>query len=157
MRAYLLGIILAVISFQAFAQNLTEERIWKITARKRSIFLDSGVFHYKSATTGATVSGVRNSVVAGRGYERIVIDFNTPGVPRLYGHVSPTENKLSVDFFDSSVSGVPTQLKNSKFVKNVDFLAIDPKNVTMEISLKGKSSFDIFYLENPGRLVIDIR
>jgi hypothetical protein len=27
----------------------------------------------------------------------------------------------------------------------------------MEIALKGKSSFDVFYLENPGRLVIDIR
>ena len=157
MRAFLLGFILVATSLSAFAQNLTEERIWKISARKRSIFLDSGVFHYKSNTTGSVISGIRNSVISGRDYERLVIDFNSSGVPRLYGHISATDNKLRVDFFDSSVSGVPTQLKNSKYVKGVDFLAIDPKNVTMEIALKGKSSFDIFYLENPGRLVIDIR
>jgi hypothetical protein len=157
MRALILAFVLIAVTFGAFAQNLTEERIWKISSRKRSIFLDSGVFHYKSNTTGASISGVRNSVAAGRDYERLVIDLNSSGVPRLYGHISSADNKLRVDFFDTTVSGVPTQLKNSKYVKGVDFLAIDPKNVTMEIALKGKSSFDIFYLENPGRLVIDIR
>lgn len=157
MRSFLLAFILMATAFGAFAQNLTEERIWKISSRKRSIFLDSGVFHYKSNTTGARISGIRNSVAPGRDYERLVIDFNSSNVPRLYGHISSADNKLRVDFFDSTVSGVPTQLKNSKYVKGVDFLAIDPQNVTMEIALKGKSSFDIFYLENPGRLVIDIR
>ena len=157
MRTFILGFALLVTALGAFAQNLTEERIWKISSRKRSIFLDSGVFHYKSETAGAAISGVRNSVVAGRDYERVVVDFNSAGVPRLYGHISSSEGKLRVDFFDTTISGVPNQLKNSKYVKGVDFLAIDPKNVTMEIALKGKSSFDIFYLENPGRLVIDIR
>lgn len=157
MRALILGFILVSLSLSAVAQNLTEERIWKISSRKRSIFLDSGVFHYKSTTTGAIITGLRNSVAAGRDYERLVIDFSTANVPRLYGHISSSENKLRVDFFDTAISGVPAELKNSKYVKGVDFLAIDPKNVTLEISLKGKSSFDIFYLENPGRLVIDIR
>ncbi len=157
MRTFILGFVLLVTAAGAMAQNLTEERIWKISSRKRSIFLDSGVFHFKSNTTGATISGIRNSVIAGRDYERLVIDFNSSNVPRLYGHISSAEGKLRVDFFETAISGVPTQLKNSKYVKGVDFLAIDPKNVTMEISLKGKSSFDIFYLENPGRLVIDIR
>lgn len=157
MRAFILSFMLLLTSINVLAQNLTEERIWKITSRKRSIFLDSGVFHYKSGTAGVSITGVRNSVVAGRGYERIVVDFNTPSVPSLYGHVSPKDNKLRVDLFDTSISGVPTQLKNSTYVKGVDFLSIDPKNVTMELNLKGKSSFDIFYLENPGRLVIDIR
>jgi hypothetical protein len=27
----------------------------------------------------------------------------------------------------------------------------------MELLLKNKTSFDVFYLDNPGRLVIDIR
>ena len=48
-------------------------------------------------------------------------------------------------------------MKDSKFVKSIDFISVDDKNLTMELSLKGKASFDIFYLENPGRLVIDIR
>lgn len=138
------------------AQNLMEERIWKVSPRKKSIFLDSGVFHMNSALKDASISAVRNSAVSGRGYERVVIDFNTPTVPKLYGHI--TENKkISIDFFDTSMVTAQPQMKNSKFVKAIDFISVDGKTMTMEMTLKGKSSFDIFYLENPGRLVIDIR
>ena len=138
------------------AQNLMEERIWKVSPRKKSIFLDSGVFHMNSALKDASISAVRNSAVSGRGYERVVIDFNTPSVPKIYGHI--TENKkISIDFFDTSMVTAQPQMKNSKFVKAIDFISVDGKTMTMEMTLKGKSSFDIFYLENPGRLVIDIR
>lgn len=138
------------------AQNLMEERIWKVPPRKKSIFLDSGVFHLNSELKGANITGVRNSAVNGRGYERVVIDFNTPTVPKLYGHIAENK-KLSVDFFDTSMATSQPQMKNSKFVKSLDFINVDGKSVTMELALKGKSSFDVFYLENPGRLVIDIR
>lgn len=138
------------------AQNLMEERIWKVSPRKKSIFLDSGVFHLNATVKDSSISAVRNSAVAGRGYERVVIDFNTPSVPKLYGHI--TENKkISIDFFDTSMVTAQPQMKNSKFVKAIDFISVDGKTMTMEMALKGKSSFDIFYLENPGRLVIDIR
>lgn len=138
------------------AQNLMEERIWKVAPRKKSIFLDSGVFHLNSNLKTSAIVGVRNSSVDGRGYERVVVDFNTPTVPKIYGHIS-TNKKLSVDFFDTSIQTSQPHMKNSKFVKSVDFITVDGKTVTMEMNLKGKSSFDIFYLENPGRLVIDIR
>lgn len=138
------------------AQNLMEERIWKVSPRKKSIFLDSGVFHMSSQLKGAAITGVRNSAVNGRGYERVVIDFNSSGVPKLYGHIT-SNKKLSVDFFDTSIQTSQPQMKGSKFVQSVDFISVDGKTMTMEMALKGKSSFDIFYLENPGRLVIDIR
>lgn len=138
------------------AQNLMEERIWKVAPRKKSIFLDSGVFHMNSELKSAAITGVRNSAVNGRGYERVVIDFNTPAVPKLYGHITANK-KLSIDFFDTAIQTSQPNMKNSKFVKAVDFITVDGKTITMEMSLKGKSSFDIFYLENPGRLVIDIR
>ncbi len=140
---------------QALAQNLMEERIWKVAPRKKSIFLDSGVFHMNSDVK-SSITGVRNSALNGRGYERVVIDFNTPAVPKLYGHIT-ANRKLSVDFFDTSIQTAQPQMKNSKFVKAIDFITVDGKTITMEVALKGKSSFDIFYLENPGRLVIDIR
>lgn len=138
------------------AQNLMEERIWKVSPRKKSIFLDSGVFHMNSELKSAAITGVRNSAVNGRGYERVVIDFSTPAVPKLYGHITANK-KLSIDFFDTAIQTSQPNMKNSKFVKAVDFITVDGKTITMEMSLKGKSSFDIFYLENPGRLVIDIR
>ncbi len=138
------------------AQNLMEERIWKVSPRKKSIFLDSGVFHMNSSLKSSNITSVRNSAVNGRGYERVVIDFNTSSVPKLYGHIT-ADKKISVDFFDTSIMTNQPQLKNSKFVKSIDFISVDGKTMTMEMTLKGKSSFDIFYLENPGRLVIDIR
>ena len=138
------------------AQNLMEERIWKVAPRKKSIFLDSGVFHLNSDVKNSSIVGVRNSAVNGRGYERLVIDFNTPTVPKLYGHIAENK-KVTVDFFNTSIQASQPQLKNSKFVKSIDFISVDGKNITMDIVLKGKTSFDVFYLENPGRLVIDIR
>jgi hypothetical protein len=133
-----------------------EERIWKVAPRKKSIFLDSGVFHFNSETKGASVMSLRNSAVDGRGYERVVIDFNTPTIPKLYGHITP-DKKLSVDFFDTNVQTAQPQIKKSQFVESINFITVDGKTITMEMSLKSKCSFDIFYLENPGRLVIDIR
>ncbi|MFP5386499.1 MAG: AMIN domain-containing protein [Bacteriovoracia bacterium] len=138
------------------AQNLMEERIWKVAPRKKSIFLDSGVFHLNSEVKSSAIVGVRNSAVNGRGYERVVIDFNTPTVPKLYGHIEENK-KVTVDFFNTSIQASQPQLKNSKYVKSIDFISVDGKNITMDIVLKGKTSFDVFYLENPGRLVIDIR
>jgi hypothetical protein len=145
------------LSMPVLAQNLMEERIWKVSPRKKSIFLDSGVFHHNSALKGAGITSVRNSFVAGRGYERVVIDFNTASIPKVYGHISAQSKKISVDLFETSAMTAQPQLKNSKFVKGIDFISVDGKTMTMEMNMKGKSSFDVFYLENPGRLVIDIR
>jgi hypothetical protein len=138
------------------AQNLLEERIWKVPSRKKSIFLDTGVFHLNSNLKSSSITAIRNSAVNGRGYERIVIDFNTPTVPKFYGHITANK-KIVVDFFDTAIQTSQPNMKNSKFVKSIDFISVDGKTITMEMSLKGKSSFDIFYLENPGRLVIDVR
>lgn len=144
-------------SLPVLAQNLMEERIWKVSPRKKSIFLDSGVFHHNSSLKGAGISSVRSSATPGQGYERVVVDFNTASVPKLYGHISPKDNKITVDFFEASIVTSQPQLKTSKNVKTIDFINVDGKSITMDLSMKGKSSFDIFYLENPGRLVIDIR
>jgi hypothetical protein len=150
-------IAFVLLSGAVFAQNLMEERIWKLSSRKKSIFLDSGVFHYNNGASNAQVTAIRSSAVGGRGYERVVIDFNTPTIPKVYGHISSQNQKLSIDLFDTSVATAQPQLKNSKFVKGIDFINVDGKTLTMDISLKSKASFDVFYLPDPGRLVIDIR
>lgn len=151
------AVLTLLLSTSVFAQGLMEERIWKISGRKKSIFLDSGVFHVNSNVTNAGITGVRNSVGAGQGYERIVVDFSSATVPKIYGHISPVNNKLSVDFFNTSAMTNQPNIKNSKFVKSIDFISVDGKTMTMEMALKSKGSFDVFYLENPARLVIDIR
>lgn len=150
-----LWILVGLFSLSVFAQNLNEERIWKLVPRKKAIYLSHGVFHLNQGGN-ATINGIRSSYVNDRGYERVVIDFEN-AVPRLYGHISESEKKVSVDFFNSGVNPSLKSLQNSKYVQSVDFLAIDKGQVTMEVNLKSKMNFDVFYLENPGRLVIDIR
>ena len=152
----LLAILILTPQF-LMAQNLNEERIWKIVGRKKSVYLGSGIFHLNQGAAASTITNFRNSYNPSQGFERLVIDFNKTIPPKLYGHISVKNKKIMVDFFDTSLPSVVAPLKNSKFVKTVDFLAIDPTQVTMEISLKENTNFDIFYLENPGRLVIDIR
>jgi len=157
MKLFFLSIILLVAQ-SVLAQNLMEERIWKVSPRKKSIFLDSGVFHHNTpASANSSISGVRSSSAAGQGYERIVVDFSGSSIPKLYGHISANDKKISIDFFDTAVGTAQPQLKSSKHIKNIDFISVDGKAITMELSLKSKSSFDVFYLEKPGRLVIDIR
>jgi hypothetical protein len=150
-------LICLLVSLPVIAQNLMEERIWKVSSRKKSIFLDSGVFHYNSPLSNSSISAVRSSAVDGRGYERVVIDFNTPTIPKIYGHISAQDKKISVDFVGTSIATNQPQLKNSKFIKSIDFISVDGKNISMEMALNSKVSFDVFYLENPGRLVIDVR
>lgn len=150
------SLLMLLIGFSAFAQNLTEERIWKLGSKKKSIYLSSGVFHQNTGTT-SLISSIRSSSAAQQGYERIVIDFTGNAIPRLYGHISENEKKVSVDFFQTSVSPNLKSLTNTKYVQSVDFLAIDKDQVTMEINLKNKYNFDVFFLESPGRLVIDVR
>lgn len=151
-----LWIFVGLLSWGAMAQNLNEERIWKLIPRKKAIYLGHGVFHQNQGAR-SNVTGIRSSNVADRGYERVVIDFAGASIPRLYGHISENDKKISVDFFDTTVSPQMASLKSTKNVKAVDFLAVDQNQVTMEIQLKSKLNFDVFYLENPGRLVIDIR
>lgn len=152
----LFGMLILLLGYSAFAQNLTEERIWKLGSKKKSIYLSSGVFHQNSGA-GTTISSIRSSSAAQQGYERIVIDFSGVSIPKLYGHISESDKKISVDFFQTAVNPSLKSLTNTKYVKSVDFLAIDKDQVTMEINLKNKYNFDVFYLESPGRLVIDVR
>jgi hypothetical protein len=149
--------ITLLMSLPVLAQNLMEERIWKVSARKKSIFLDSGVFHHNSNIKNAGITGVRTSGTTKQGYERVVIDFDSSTIPKIYGHISPQSKKISVDFFDAKVVTSQPQIKSSINVKTIDFINVDGRSITMDLSIKGKASYDIFYLENPGRLVIDIR
>jgi hypothetical protein len=140
-----------------FAQNLNSQRIWKISSKKRSIFLDKGIFHSDSEVKNVQLSGVRNSYVTSRGYERIVFDFNTMNTPRIYGHISKNEKKVYIDFFNTSLNKALSSIKEVKYVKSVDFYNIDKNQLSAELTFNSSVSFDVFFLENPGRLVIDVK
>lgn len=141
----------------ASAQNLLTERIWKISSRKRSIFFDQGVFHSDLSPNPKTLSSIRNSYKPSKGYERIVFDFGSAQPPKVYGHISQKDKKIRLDFFNTDLQKSIDSVSNVKYVKSIDFFNIDKENLSVEILFKDNVSFDIFYLENPGRLVIDAK
>ena len=141
----------------AFSEDLLKERIWKISSRKRSIFLDKGVFHSEANPTIQDLVGIRNSYIPARGYERVVFDFSSNKPPKVYGKISKKDKKVYVDFFNTNLGAKAEQLRNIKFLKNVDFFTLDKNTTTVELNFSKDVSFDIFYLENPGRLVIDVK
>ena len=140
-----------------FTQDLLQERIWKISSRKRSIFFDKGVFHSEANPVSQKLMGIRNSYIPARGYERIVFDFSSKKPPKIYGKIASKENRVYIDLFNTTMGTNVKQLRNIKFLKNIDFFTIDKNNVSMELKFSKKVSYDVFYLESPGRLVIDVK
>ena len=142
-------------SVMADTPNLFQERIWKLQAKKRSIFLESGIFHRRSAIKDSSLVAVRHSFNKGKNQERIVFDFNSDDIPSVYGHISAKDMKLYVDFIGSGLNPALGSFGRSHYVEKMDVFPIE--NLSVELKLRKKITADIFYLKNPGRLVIDLR
>ncbi len=153
-----LFVLLAILlTSSVSAQNLLQERIRRISSRKRSIYLDTGIFHNGGPKIQSKLKAVRHSFSPKRGYERVVFDFTTNELPRVYGYISRDENKLFLDLFETDVPATLTSFGDSKFVKELLFFPIQKDTLSVEVNFKSKVTLDVFYLSNPGRLVIDIK
>lgn len=139
------------------AQNLFDLAIRKIEPQKKSIYFTDGVYHLTQGEQASKLINIRHSYSARRGYERLVMDFGGSSVPKIYGYLSNKNKKIFLDFFNSSFSPTIPDLANVHMIKGIDFFTIDNNNFSCEINFKQRASFEIFYLENPGRLVIDIK
>ena len=148
---------LCVIPIVASAQNLVEERIRRISDRKKSVFLNRGIFHNGGPSVPSSLKAVRHSYNQKLGYERLVMDFETAKVPRIYGHIATGEKKLYLDLFDTEIKGAIGSFGSSKYVETINFFPISSDTLSVEIHFKQSVSVDIFYLESPGRFVIDVK
>ena len=157
MRYFISLFILLNLGQSVHAQDLLKERIWKLADKKRSIYFDKGIFHFDSKASTQVLNSMRNSYIPGRGYERIVFDFSSNSAPRVYGHIATKENKLYMDFFNVTMSKPMDAINNARFIEKIDFFNIDKGNVSLEMLVTKGVSFDIFYLENPGRVIVDIK
>ncbi len=137
--------------------SLLEQRTIKLSAKKASVYSDSGVFFWKSTMKGAKVKGVRSFYSKQRGFERVVVDFSTPNIPSVYGHIDEKTGKLFLDLLDASPDSDINQNVSGKYLKSINIFSLDKSNTSLELSFNKKYGFDIFYLNSPGRLVIDVR
>lgn len=139
------------------AQNLLEERIRKVTTRKRSVFLDSGIFHNGTAKVKSQLKAIRHSFSKSQGYERLVFDFVSDEVPRIYGHIAGKEKKIYIDFFNTKMIDNVGSFGNSKFVESINFFPLSRDSLSVEVQFKKSVTVDLFYLKSPGRFVVDIK
>jgi hypothetical protein len=139
------------------AQDLMKERIRKLSSNKTSIYVEKGIFHNGGVKQESTLKSIRQSFNPKQGFERIVIDFSSNQIPKVYGHINSLEKKLYIDFFDTTLAKELQTIGSTRFVEKVNFFPIESNHLSMEMDLKAKVNADIFYLENPGRLVIDFK
>ena len=140
-----------------YSQNLVEERIRKIPDRKKSVYLDGGVFHNGMVKVKSKLIGIRHSYKRGAKTERIVFDFSSAKVPRIYGYFSKKKKMLTIDFMGTQVQDGLGSFGSSSFVKDVNFFPVTVETLSTEIHFKDYVSVDLFYLESPGRFVIDLK
>ena len=135
--------------------NLFEQRIREVSPRKKNIYLSEGIFHKKSGPP-SVLKEIRNGYSAQEKRERLVFEFSA-AVPRLYGALMANENKVRVDFMDTSVENLTGNSNTQHFLKGVHLYPVEKGRLSIEIDLTFGLTYDIFYLDNPGRLVLDIK
>lgn len=138
-------------------QDLLKERIRKLSSNKTSIYVEKGIFHNGGVKIESTLTSIRQSYNPKQGFERIVIDFSTNQIPKIYGHISSEEKKLYLDVFETSLSKDLKTVASTKFIEKINFFPIETNHISIDMRLKSKVIADIFFLENPGRLVIDLK
>ncbi|MBC7540394.1 MAG: hypothetical protein H7281_16340 [Bacteriovorax sp.] len=139
------------------AQDLMKERIRKLSSNKTSIYIEKGIFHNGGVKQEAVLKSIRQSFNSKQGFERIVIDFNSNQIPKVYGHISSQDKKLYIDLFDTTIAKDFQTIGSKHFVEKINFFPIESNYLSLEMNLKAKVTADIFYLENPARLVIDLK
>lgn len=141
-----------------FGTNIFGERIFNLVNAKRSLYLSKGIFHLNKQGSAATLKGIRNSNLKSRSFERIVFDFSTTSLPSLYGSISQDKNKIYIDLYDAKIDrSLMSKQPSYKKVSHINFMDIEKNRLIAEINLKTSSEIEIFYLENPARLVVDIK
>ncbi|NOT79495.1 MAG: hypothetical protein HOP07_10930 [Bacteriovoracaceae bacterium] len=157
MKIILIPFILFQLFIPVFGQDLLKERIRKLSNNKTSIYVEKGIFHNGGVKLQSTLKSLRQSYNPKQGFERIVIDFTTNEVPKIYGHISSDEKKMYLDIFETNLAKDFSSPSNTRFVEKINFFPIESNHLSLDLKLKNKVIADIFTLENPGRLVIDFK
>ena len=157
MKTIVLCFTIFCLTSTVFAQDLFKERIRKLSSNKTSIYVEKGIFHNGGVKLQSTLKSLRQSYNPKQGFERIVIDFSTNQVPKIYGHISGDDKKLYLDIFETTLAKDLKTVSSTRYIEKINFFPIESNHLSIDMKLNGKVTADIFFLENPGRLVIDLK
>lgn len=157
MKIFILFLTIFCLFQNVFAQDLLKERIRKLSSNKTSIYVEKGIFHNGGVKLQSSLMSVRQSYNPKQGFERIVIDFSSNQVPKIYGHISSEDRRLYLDLFETKLAKDLKTVASTRHIEKINFFPIEENHLSIDIKLKSKAIADIFFLENPGRLVIDLK
>lgn len=157
MKILILSLTIFCLTSSVFGQDLLKERIRKLSSNKTSIYIEKGIFHNGGVKLQSSLKSLRQSYNPKQGFERIVIDFSTNAVPKVYGHMSSDDRKLYLDIFDTTIAKDLKTVDSTRYIEKINFFPIESNHISLDMKLKSKVIADVFYLENPGRLVIDLK
>ena len=157
MKIFVLVLSIFCLSQTVFGQDLLKERIRKLSSNKTSIYVEKGIFHNGGVKVQSVLKSIRQSYNPKQGFERIVIDFSSDKVPKIYGHISSEDRKLYLDLFDTNLDKDLKTVASTRYIEKINFFPIEENHLSIDMKLKAKVIADIFYLETPGRLVIDLK
>lgn len=157
MRILFFTFLISLFSNSVFSQDLLKERIRKLTSNKTSVYIEKGIFHNGGVKVASSLKAVRQSYNPKQGFERIVLDFSTDQLPKIYGHISSVDQKIYLDLFESTLAPDLKTISVTRYIEKMNLFPIESNHVSLEMKLKSKVIADIFYLENPARLVIDLK
>jgi hypothetical protein len=149
--------IFASFSNHSFAQNLNQEKAKKMEGRKTGVYVQEGIFYKTGQEIKTELQNIRRSGDSAKSQERVVIDFSTANVPKVYSYLSDSEKILYIDFFNTEIKDKNPTLANSTFVDSINIYRWKDNKMSMEVKFKERVFCDLFYLDTPGRLVIDMR
>ena len=155
MKLVVLFLLLAM-SASIFALNLSSEHIHKIPDRKKTIYFNRGIFHNGDKAQESKLKAVRHSYYEKQGHERLVFDFESDKLPKIYGGLLDEKNQLHLDFFKVNLPTNVSAFGNSIMVDAINFFPIQGETLALEINFKFKVKIELFTLEKPARLVVDV-
>ena len=144
-------------SFQVEALN--NKQIRKIESKKKSVYIDDGIFHNGKNTNTSTLLRMRHSPSNKNksGFERVVFDFSGSKLPQFYAHLSSDRSKLNIDFMRTKLSKEIKPFFSSTYVREINFFPLADSTLSAEVFLKQSTYVEIFYLKSPSRLVVDLK
>lgn len=159
MQQLLSLILFLILSQNAFSQNVLKENTWVLNGSKKNIYFEQGIFRLSGTNSNAPVvlQNIRSHYNKNTKQERIVIDLTGNSLINLYGSVLPTKKKITLDLMQVAKSDNLPAATKGKYLQSVDIYIIEPKLMSLELNFDAVYSFEIFYLLNPMRVVIDVK
>ncbi len=151
-------VVLLILTSISHSQNVLKENSWVISGSKKNVYFEQGIFRANGESSSPTIlQNIRTHYNKNSKQERIVIDLTGTSMVSIYGSILPGKKKLTLDLMQVSKGETLPSVTKGKYLQSIDIYIIEPKLLTLELNFDAVYSFEIFYLLNPLRVVIDVK